>query len=529
MSEASTSPTESSDNPEAFKRRLSRARHDLRSPLCHILGFTEILLEDAEDHARNDLLPQLRAIELATNEALERINEALNVEGLTIRASDLPGLKVGLEESARTILRHSDALQQGRPIEEAKTFLDDLQRIHRAANETLEATIVTLPTLETLAQRPQLSAQEDFNTVVYTRSNHPDTEFETIHEARIMVVDDREENRTLLDRRLRRLGYSVFLAEGGEQAIQITRETSIDLILLDIYMPGMDGIQTLKRLKRERATQHIPVIMLSSADEAENVVRCIRLGADDFLPKPFNATLLAARLQSSLARKRLIDQEHALMEQLKREQDRSERLLLNILPRPIASRLKAGENIIADHYENVSVLFADLVDFTQFSIRVKARDLVADLNKIFSAFDDLCDGHRVEKIKTIGDAYMVVSGLPDQRADHAQALAWLAMDMQMALAEFRKKQQSKLAMRIGINTGPVVAGVIGSKKFGYDLWGETVNIASRIQQQAPENGILITQTVKDHLSGAFSLKPAPPVTIRGKGKLETFVLASMVG
>ena len=100
------------------------------------------------------------------------------------------------------------------------------------------------------------------------------------------------------------------------------------------------------------------------------------------------------------------------MEQLKREQDRSERLLLNILPRPIASRLKAGENIIADHYENVSVLFADLVDFTQFSIRVKARDLVADLNKIFSAFDDLCDGHRVEKIKTIGDAYMVVSGLP---------------------------------------------------------------------------------------------------------------------
>ena len=178
MSEASTSPTESSDNPEAFKRRLSRARHDLRSPLCHILGFTEILLEDAEDHARNDLLPQLRAIELATNEALERINEALNVEGLTI-TPPTSRAQGRAEESPN----HPPTF--GRP---------ETGSPHRGG-QNLPGRFTTHPPcrqrnpgghdrhtadLETLAQRPQLSAQEDFNTVVYSRSNHPDTEFETV-------------------------------------------------------------------------------------------------------------------------------------------------------------------------------------------------------------------------------------------------------------------------------------------------------------------------------------------------------------
>src|SRR5439155_13998007 len=178
-----------------------------------------------------------------------------------------------------------------------------------------------------------------------------------------------------LSRRLSRLGYSVQLAASGQGALDAVRTNPMDLILLDILMPGVDGIEVLHRLKADPRTQHIPVIMLSSADEIDTVVRCIHLGADDFLPKPFNATLLIARIESSLSKKRLRDRETAFLQRLQAEQDTSERLLLNILPGPVAERLKQGEKIIADSFAEVTVLFSDFVDFTNFSTGVPPKVL----------------------------------------------------------------------------------------------------------------------------------------------------------
>ena len=170
---------------------------------------------------------------------------------------------------------------------------------------------------------------------------------------------------------------------------------------------------------------------------------------------------------------------------LQAERERSERLLLNVLPRPIAERLKADTGVIADHYDTVSVLFADLVGFTERSLILAADELVALLDQIFSAFDRLADAAQVEKIKTIGDAYMVAGGLPEPRPDHLQAVARMALAMRDEVAAIAEQTGlGWLAVRIGIDSGPVVAGVIGRRKFIYDLWGDTVNTASRMESKA---------------------------------------------
>lgn len=212
------------------------------------------------------------------------------------------------------------------------------------------------------------------------------------------------------------------------------------------------------------------------------------------------------------------------------EHDRSERLLLNILPKSISERLKGGQQAIADGFANVTVLFADIVGFTVLSARLPPQELVRVLNEVFSRFDELAEKYRLEKIKTIGDAYMVAAGLPDPRPDHAEAVARMAIDMRTALAELNKKHGYDLEIRIGINSGPVVAGVIGKKKFIYDLWGDTVNTASRMESHGVKDAIHVTDATAELLRDSFVLESRGPIEIKGKGEMETFlVLGQKIG
>ncbi len=213
------------------------------------------------------------------------------------------------------------------------------------------------------------------------------------------------------------------------------------------------------------------------------------------------------------------------------EQVRSERLLLNILPAPIADRLKKSQEQlvqpyapIADGFSDVTVLFADIVGFTELSTQYAPEIMVGLLNQIFSRFDQLAEQHGLEKIKTIGDAYMVVGGLPQPRADHAQAIAAMALDMQRAIDDFNQTAQQAFEIRIGINTGPVVAGVIGIKKFIYDLWGDTVNIASRMESHGVAGGIQVTVATYDCLKQDYWLEPRGAIAIKGRGHMETYWL-----
>ncbi|WP_081594681.1 urea ABC transporter substrate-binding protein [Allocoleopsis franciscana] len=211
-------------------------------------------------------------------------------------------------------------------------------------------------------------------------------------------------------------------------------------------------------------------------------------------------------------------------EALRYQQECTEELLLNILPSPIAQRLKRAESTIADNFADVTVLFADLVNFTEISAEIPPTRLVDLLNKIFSEFDHLAEKHSLEKIKTIGDAYMVVGGLPTTRPDHAEAIAEMALDMQQKITRFKGLNGEPFRLRIGINTGPVIAGVIGTKKFTYDLWGDTVNVASRMESHGVAGCIQVTDTTYERLRDKYVFEERGLTSIKGKGDMITYWL-----
>jgi adenylate cyclase len=216
-----------------------------------------------------------------------------------------------------------------------------------------------------------------------------------------------------------------------------------------------------------------------------------------------------------------LGREHRLLQM---ERAKAERLLLNVLPEPIAARLKEREEVIADAFPEVSVLFADIVGFTPYAQRTDPNLTVQLLNGLFSDFDALADAHGLEKIKTIGDAYMVAGGLPDRRPDHAEAVARMALDMIEVTGRRSLADGQPMQLRIGIDSGPVVAGVIGRRRFIYDLWGDTVNTASRMESHGVPGSIQVTQRVRDLLADRFEFKERGRIEVKGKGEMDTYLL-----
>ncbi len=233
-------------------------------------------------------------------------------------------------------------------------------------------------------------------------------------------------------------------------------------------------------------------------------------------------TLVIARLRNTS--KELESRVIERTAQLQEEQEKSERLLLNILPETIANELKEGKNNLAQKFDAVTILFADIVRFTQLSAMISATELVDLLNEIFTAFDRLTEKYGLEKIKTIGAAYMVAGGIPYARHNHAEAIAAMALDMQQEMARFNKRHNMELSIRIGINSGAVVAGVIGKKKFIYDLWGDAVTTASRMESHGIPGYIQVTETTYRLLRGQYFFKKRGSIQVQGKGEMKTYLL-----
>jgi adenylate cyclase len=210
--------------------------------------------------------------------------------------------------------------------------------------------------------------------------------------------------------------------------------------------------------------------------------------------------------------------------QIERANRENRALLLNILPEPIADRLRAGEKVIADRFDDLTLMFADIVDFTVLSSRMGATEVVDLLNQVFSRFDDLVDTYRLEKIKTIGDAYMVVGGLAEDPEDHTVRVAQMALDLSSAAAGIDTRKGAGIQVRIGIHRGPAVAGVIGIKKFIYDVWGDTVNTASRMESHSAPGRIQISEAVMERLAGRFAFEPRGLIDVKGKGLMPTWFL-----
>ena len=353
---------------------------------------------------------------------------------------------------------------------------------------------------------------------------------------KVLVVDDSRTLRRLLIRELNNVGITNITEAGdGNEALEKVRAESFDLMLLDMEMPELDGLGVLNIVKSDPALSYLPVIVVSGAEQFEKTVECIQIGAEDYLPKPFDPVLLRARVFSSLEKKRLrdLDREHIALlqhekELLNIEQMKTEKLMLNILPKPIAERLKKGEKNISGSYPEVTILFSDLVGFTKMSSTKSPADLVKLLNDLFTRFDKRAEELGLEKIKTIGDAYMAVGGLPIPRSDHAIIAADMALGMYQDLTEFNQANGGELQMRIGLNSGPVVAGVIGFTKFSYDLWGNTVNTASRMESTSAVGRVQITPATAEALTGHFILEERELIECKGLGPILTSFLVSRI-
>lgn len=343
--------------------------------------------------------------------------------------------------------------------------------------------------------------------------------------AKILVVDDDALNRILIVTNLEEHGYQVVEAENGQEALEKLRRGEYDLVLLDLLMPVMDGFETLRQMKADLNLRHLPVIVISALEEMDSVVRCIEMGATDHLPKPFDPLLLNARINASLANKRLRDLERAYLQQIELEQQKSERLLLNILPKPIAERLKRGEQTIVESFQSVTVLFGDLVGFTRFVSQHTPPEMLNLLNTIFRTFDEIVERYGLEKIKTIGDAYMLAGGLPVPRSGHTRSVALAALEMQEAMAQLNEEGViPPFQMRMGIHVGPAVAGVIGSQKFSYDMWGDTVNTASRVQAFSTGGRILVSDEAYRLLGSDFRFEEHGPIQLKDTRQMQTYWL-----
>ncbi|WP_293130115.1 adenylate/guanylate cyclase domain-containing protein [Microcoleus sp. bin38.metabat.b11b12b14.051] len=361
----------------------------------------------------------------------------------------------------------------------------------------------------------------------------------------ILIVDDTPDNVRLLSTILTEQGYQVRKALNGPRALATVQEFPPNLILLDVMMPEMNGYEVCAQLKASAQTSSIPVIFLSALDDVLDKVKAFDVGAVDYITKPFQGKEVLARVANQLTiqsqQKLLLEQTKQLEElveclqneikereavelALRLAQQKSDDLLLNILPAAIVENLKKGEGYPAERFESATVLFADLVDFTSLAARISPLELVDLLNQIFSKFDELTEKHGLEKIKTIGDAYMVAGGLPVPRADHADAIANMALDMQEAIANFKADTGEPFQIRIGIHTGPVVAGVIGTKKFIYDLWGDTVNVASRMESHGLSGYIQVTGAVYEQLKDRYLFEERGEITVKGKGDTSVYWL-----
>lgn len=349
---------------------------------------------------------------------------------------------------------------------------------------------------------------------------------------RVLVVDDmRLVGRAVQEMLAGETDTEVHYCQTAAAAIEASATVRPTVILQDLVMPDVSGEEMVRQFRALPETADVPIIVLSAVEEPATKALLLSRGASDYLVKLPDRVELAARVRlHSEGYARLLERNAAFAAleranaDLARERERADRLLHSILPRPIAERLKSGPQVIADLHADVSVLFADMGGFTAFTARNSPRDVVALLDEIFGRFDRLALEHGVEKIKTIGDAWMAVAGLPMPRPDHAAAMADLALALREAFGAIAARHGLAVDLRVGMHSGPVVAGVIGRERYAYDLWGDTVNVASRMETHGEPGRIHLSSATAALLGDAFVVEDRGEIPVKGRGAMRTAFL-----
>ena len=349
-----------------------------------------------------------------------------------------------------------------------------------------------------------------------------------ILQAKILVVDDQPANVLLLERMLVGAGYTSVTSTLDPRAVRELHEKHrYDLILLDLQMPGMDGFQVMEGLKEIDTAGYLPVLVITA--QPHHKLRALKAGAKDFISKPFEVAEVLTRVHNMLEVRLLhvdIRRKNAelktLFDQVVAERKISERLALHVPPDSIAARLQARPEVSADGFADVSVLIADIVGLSELTPAASPENLALLLDEIFIGFDGLAKERGLKKVKTLGNSYMAAAGVPVHASDHATRAAHLSLDMVDALDRFNERRGHSLQVRIGIASGAVVAGVIGKRLYLYDVWGDAVNVASRMESHGVAGRVQVSESTRELLGAPFLLEERGSLEVEGKGEMKTW-------
>jgi adenylate cyclase len=498
----------------------AQLRHELRTPLNHIIGYAEMLMEELEGGDRADLVARLGTLRADAREFLGLLNRVLAQGGagpldLAAARGALVPLLERIRSAAAALRREAAGIGGG-------SLAPDLDRIH-AATERLAA-LLDLGTGPVEATRPGPTRSAEAAEPVKPRSV-------------ILVVDDSEENRDMLARRLRRQGHEVATANGGQSGLDLLARTPVDLVLLDVMMPDLDGYAVLQRIKDDPALRDIPVVMISALDELDSVVRCIQLGADDYLGKPFEPVLLQARVGACLEKKRLHDDEarhrralaemnqtleHRVAEQVT-QLERLGRLKRFFSPQ-LAEAIVAGgaADPLKTHRREVTVVFLDLRGFTAFAETAEPEELMELLREYHAEMGRLILAHEGTLERFTGDGMMIFFNDPVEVPDAAARAVRMAVamrDVVTCLSAHWRKRGWDLGHSVGIAQGYATIGAIGFEgRWDYGAIGTVTNLAARLCGEAAAGQILISAKVAAAVEGLIDAEDRGFLTLKGMAR-----------
>ncbi len=521
---------------------LSKIRHDLKTPLNQIIGYSEMLLEDAAgrpeaESALKRLLESAQACLEVQHRLLTRQPEELRPEHFQELKEDQTARSVYMAEILANLRAEPAAEPWSGDLDRLGTAVWNLGMLAREApakwtkaidpQGTVPGAAEPEPVKEAPPVEPQRREAQPQSVAPGVPEPVPHKKAVTGH---LLVVDDNEANRDMLSKRLSREGYSVDTASNGREALEKLEHKAYDLILLDIVMPEMDGFAVLQKVRSNPRWKEVAVIMISALDEIRSVVRCIEMGAEDYLPKPFDPVLLRARIGAILDRKRLRDEERlrtAQMETAYQEAELqkqvSETMLRNILPAKIAAELQNRGTVEPMYFEDVTIGFTDFVGFTLATEKLAAEEIVGLLHEYFTAFDQIMSRYGLEKLKTIGDSYMFVSGMPERRPSHPVDAVLAALEMVEAVRTMARPEEGiDWQMRIGLHTGPVIAGVVGIHKFAFDVWGDSVNFSSRMESSGAPNRVNLSERTYARVKDFVQCTPRGRVKTKDGREVEMY-------
>ncbi len=525
-------------DPDRLKRAaLGHVRHELRTPINAILGYSEMLLEDEVD-------PKVREDLARVNESGKRllgvVDGILNpsrLEGVIDR--DLESFAAEIEADLRTpinaVVGYSEMLLESQQEIGRDVLVPDLERILAAARALLATSsdIVHVATQApeiggTSLEHLLLDSSELTRGVLAKLSASGDRrEAAPVGQGSLLVVDDNPTNRDLLTRQLARHGYIVAAAADGKEALERLASQEFDLVLLDVIMPGMDGVETLHRLKSDDGLAGIPVIMLSSLDEVESAIRCIEAGAEEYITKPVQPTLLEARIAANLEVRRLRERERALRTRIEADAATIDRLMQSTFPVQIAERIRAGETNVVEPIARATVLVCH-PDGVGVGSGNRLSDDIARLTAWFEVFDTLAGEHGAYLCSGGRHGFVAVDRRPEGATgnDEARSIADLALAFRTALEAAGDEWIP--GFRLGVHSGPALVAVIGRDHLSCDVWGEAVDTARHLAMSAEPGHVIVSPATSALLRDHYRLEPGRVTEIRGLGQMRPFLLQGRI-